>query len=755
MLRLLTTSLLIGAIFDFAIAGDFALVADLENGTISAGSMSRSLSDLTPLHLSGVARPVAVGYDPVEGMVYWSDISTSLPSPKISRANLDGSKQETIVDNLYQPDGLALNIQSRMIYWTDYIGHIGRAHLNGSGGMNIIESLDQPRAIIVNDERRHIYWANWGDNPKIDRADLDGNNRTLLVEGDLLWLNGIAIDFEANYLYWCDARLDKIERSDLSGNHRTILLDIQSYPGIHPFGLALYKNSLYWTDWKSGTLHRIHVNGSDIVYARDIERFGPDSFLQGAGIHIQEEPSHCEHSPCNFGATCADVFNSFSCHCAPDFHGQTCAYPDSGCLAPPVSSHVTLVQAGVLVFSPGQEVTFVCDNGFSVAGTTDHLARRVCRADGTWSGIPLECSPDSEVVVNSCRLPTDSSDGLVVLSGEQSVYLPGDLVEYACPDGYHLSGSAIRTCRSDFTWSGQPAECILSDSGVGSCMAPPLANHVKLVEPDSPMFQPGEEATFTCDGGYIVAGSTDGSARRVCRDDGSWSGQPVVCSLEETGEGDAPVHVWLILSGVLVSSLLLFAIIVATVRVRAKRTATICMVERSAGTGRPDRVTLTAHETCLNDPMRVGEDNPEPIYEASIPSTNLRRDCESVTTPMHNDLPVASPQPRPLPPPPPTTPSIPQQTPQPSPPEFEAQLTNPIPNSGPGYERSILGAGVHHSYYRPASSYDASLPSVSQPTVASNLPKETNGCEPAVGTADHRYETSILPPVVQHTYYHP
>ncbi len=83
----------------FIYAGDFALIADLNNRTIYAGSMGQALVDLAPLPLSGIQRPLAVDYDPVMEMVYWTDVQ-GIPSSRISRAHLNGSNQRTLVENL-------------------------------------------------------------------------------------------------------------------------------------------------------------------------------------------------------------------------------------------------------------------------------------------------------------------------------------------------------------------------------------------------------------------------------------------------------------------------------------------------------------------------------------------------------------------------------------------------------------------------------------------------------------------------------
>lgn len=57
-----------------------------------------------------------------------------------------------------------------------------------------------------------MFWSDWNDKkPKIERANLDGSGRILLVSEKLTWPNGIALDTVNNKLYWGDARTHKIE----------------------------------------------------------------------------------------------------------------------------------------------------------------------------------------------------------------------------------------------------------------------------------------------------------------------------------------------------------------------------------------------------------------------------------------------------------------------------------------------------------------------------------------------------------------
>lgn len=81
---------------------------------------------------------------------------------------------------------------------------------------------------------RYLYWTDWGDNPKIERSFLDGSSRKTVIDTDLGFPNGLALDYATCQLYWADALRDRIETSDLHGRIR-----IQLVPeATHPFGLT-------------------------------------------------------------------------------------------------------------------------------------------------------------------------------------------------------------------------------------------------------------------------------------------------------------------------------------------------------------------------------------------------------------------------------------------------------------------------------------------------------------------------------------
>lgn len=67
---------------------------------------------------------------------------------------------------------------------------------------------------------RFMYWTDWGEVPKIERAGLDGTNRSLMVERDIYWPNGLTLDYSQQKLYWADAKHNFIHRCNLDGTNR-------------------------------------------------------------------------------------------------------------------------------------------------------------------------------------------------------------------------------------------------------------------------------------------------------------------------------------------------------------------------------------------------------------------------------------------------------------------------------------------------------------------------------------------------------
>ena len=98
-----------------------------------------------------------------------------------------------------------------------------------------------------------LFWTDWDKNdPRIERALMDGSNRTSLKSSGLKYPNGLAIDFSSNRLYWCDAGQDNIGSMSFDG--ASIKVHYANLP--HPFGLVIYKDKIFWTDWQTESIYR-------------------------------------------------------------------------------------------------------------------------------------------------------------------------------------------------------------------------------------------------------------------------------------------------------------------------------------------------------------------------------------------------------------------------------------------------------------------------------------------------------------------
>jgi hypothetical protein len=137
---------------------------------------------------------------------------------RIHAMNPDGSDKETIVTNCHLPDGIVVDAQARHIYWTNMgvpnldDGSIERADLDGSNRRVIVPQgvTHTPKQIHLDKANGKLYWSD-REGMRVMRANLDGSQVETLVEtgrGDTdrrdatRWCVGITIDPKFRKIYW-------------------------------------------------------------------------------------------------------------------------------------------------------------------------------------------------------------------------------------------------------------------------------------------------------------------------------------------------------------------------------------------------------------------------------------------------------------------------------------------------------------------------------------------------------------------------
>ncbi|XP_071206983.1 nidogen-1-like isoform X2 [Salvelinus alpinus] len=255
---------------------------------------------------------IAVAYDCVEKMVYWTDIT----GPSISKASLEGGDIISLVTtDLESPEGLAIDYLARLMFWTDSMkDRIEVAKLDGSQRRVLFDTdLVNPRPIVADPSYGRLYWADWNrDGPKIEMSNMDGTDRTVLVKDDLGLPNGLTYDPESQQLCWADAGTRKVQCMDPNGrNRRTIVEGIQ-----YPFAIVSHGRNLYYTDWR-----REAVVAVDRTTDRETDEFLPQKRSRVYGIATT--PTQCPqaYNYCSNNGGCSHL-------CLPRRGGFTCRCPD-------------------------------------------------------------------------------------------------------------------------------------------------------------------------------------------------------------------------------------------------------------------------------------------------------------------------------------------------------------------------------------------------------------------------------------------
>lgn len=209
------------------------------------------------LPLPLMSNTMAVDVDRLTGDIFWSDTLEDI----IVKSTSDGTYiQQVITESIDSVDGIAVDSIGRKLYFTDGARHtIEVCDLNGRNRDILVwQDLETPRGIAIDYASGLLFWSDWGIHPKIERAFMDGERRSKIVFDKLGWPNGITTDRYEKRIYWTDAQLKHIESCDYDGNYRNII--IGNLP--HPYGIAVTRHYVYWTDWKTTALHVLDKQNS-------------------------------------------------------------------------------------------------------------------------------------------------------------------------------------------------------------------------------------------------------------------------------------------------------------------------------------------------------------------------------------------------------------------------------------------------------------------------------------------------------------
>ena len=172
----------------------------------------------------------------------------------------------------------------------------------------------------------------------------------------------------------------------------------------------------------------------------------------------------------------------------------------------------------VTSFTFGQNVTFMCNIGYSLAGSNSSN----CLASGKWSS----SSP-------ICQLAYCGNDSIPEPTNgfrKGNLYTFGETVLFGCDPGYFPNGNNMSVCQSNASWSHSPPLCLPVDCGDNGIDAP--MNGMRAVT----SFTFGQNVTFTCNIGYFLVGSSSSNCLAI----GRWSASPPTCQPVDCGSASIP-----------------------------------------------------------------------------------------------------------------------------------------------------------------------------------------------------------------------
>lgn len=113
----------------------------------------------------------------------------------------------------------------------------------------VTSGVENPRSIAVFPPGGLIFWSDLGDVARIERADLDGENRLAIVSDYIVWPQALCVDTVRTRIYWVDVRLNSLSSCEFDGSGQRTVLTSQLASLSHPVSLDSLEDWVYWADW--------------------------------------------------------------------------------------------------------------------------------------------------------------------------------------------------------------------------------------------------------------------------------------------------------------------------------------------------------------------------------------------------------------------------------------------------------------------------------------------------------------------------
>ncbi|XP_048001083.1 putative vitellogenin receptor [Leguminivora glycinivorella] len=261
---------------------------------------------------TGIKKSHGVSYD--GKYLYW--VETAEGHQAIVRAQLENvaeTKQILVSLGLYDAGDIAVD-WSGNIYFTDTSrGAIYVCTGDGSVCARIYTEALRPKFVTLDVKKGQMYWADVASlqgGHVIMRARMDGSDPEVMTASLNNFAKGLALDAPNQRLYFVDNTI-MVLMTDTKQLYPLFKLRVH-----HPYSLAVFENTVYWSDWTSNTIQTI-----DKIHLEQKKSYLIKLQAPVYGMHIfhpvlllGRESNPCAHHTCSH--LCLLTSNAtYSCGC--------------------------------------------------------------------------------------------------------------------------------------------------------------------------------------------------------------------------------------------------------------------------------------------------------------------------------------------------------------------------------------------------------------------------------------------------------
>ncbi|KAJ8003649.1 hypothetical protein DPEC_G00150520 [Dallia pectoralis] len=305
-----------------------------------------SIPNLKPVDTNGTIHTVDFYYK--DELLWWISFSNSKGHLWCSTmTKLKGFSQMRRVKTTESLDNVkhfAVDWLARNIYFVDGVsGRIFVCNERDDMCVTIVDlDLQNPGGIALDPLLGKMFFTNNEGSGKLERCNMDGTNRTRIVERRIVKPTAVALDLIRKLVYWVDSALHYIEVVDYNGaNRHTVVHDISV---AHLHGLSVFEDNLFATRSEPTKRTKVDVLQINRFNVLDVQSIA--TVENSVGIRVFQKLTQptvrthaCEVDPSGRSGGCSHMcllcgsYKARSCRCPTGLvlgsDGKSCKKPMS------------------------------------------------------------------------------------------------------------------------------------------------------------------------------------------------------------------------------------------------------------------------------------------------------------------------------------------------------------------------------------------------------------------------------------------